>query len=145
MKQTMKRIFTLTLTVLMVAAMSTSALATEASSRASAYLTYYGVSLNAVGSVLHIEYDVAATKTVDEVGVYQIAIHQQDDDGDWVIIDSLYAVDYPEFVDYDSMFHAGELDYQAEANNTYRVAIAFFAGGEDGSDARTITSVVAYT
>lgn len=105
----------------------------------------YGVSLNAVGSVLHIEYDVMATKTVDQVGVFQIAIQQQDDNGDFQVIDNLFAVDYPEFVDYDSMFHAGQVDYQAEANNTYRVSITFFAGGEDGSDARSITSVVAYT
>lgn len=146
--QKTKRLFALILTLATICSCTTVAQAAEfttiegydITTYGSAYLGSYSVATVAYGSTIYVDYTVIATGTQDEVGVYVIAIQEQQSSGSWQTIHLAYGAANDGMIAYNKAYNAGTYVYSAEAGNTYRAMITVFAGGEDGSDSRTITS-----
>ncbi len=142
MTQKCKRFLALILAVLALNGTAISASASDVATIASLYLNSYSVGVVAVGDDIHVDFTVSAVGTQDEVGVYMIAVRQQQDDGSWLLIDTFYGSDYTNMIAYNTYFHAGTFVYEAEPDHSYYFILTVFAGGEDGSDAKNITSPI---
>lgn len=137
MKQKLKRLFTVVMALIAFGSFAIPVSAYDIATYASAYISSYSSGVVSRGTTIYVDYTITANGTQEQVGVYYIAAHQLQDDGTWKLQETTYHSDSNNFVALDTNFHAGTFEYEGEAGNTYRFAIQVFAGGEDGSDARS--------
>lgn len=100
------------------------------------YLTSYGATLSTSGSKIYVDYTVVATGTQDEVGVFQIAMQQQQTDGTWKTVSNIYGADNSGMIAYNAAYNFGTYTYYGSSGYSYRAIVTVFAGGDYGSDAK---------
>ena len=137
----LKRFSTLLLALFFVFSATMISAASEATPfRASHYLERYTVVLSAKGNGrMLVSMIVDGVGIQDKIGVSKIDIDEKVD-GKWHYYDTLYAVDHPEFYDYDTRDYLGDVSFYGTPGNSYRVTLLVYAGKDGGWDTGDITS-----
>lgn len=108
--------------------------------RASYYLDGYTVVLSAKGNGrMLVSMIVDGVGIQDKIGVSKIDIDEKVD-GKWHYYDTLYAVDHPEFYDYNTRDYLGDVSFYGTPGNSYRVTLLVYAEKDGGWDTGDITS-----
>lgn len=149
-----KRILSLFMLVLMMSTLCCNALAVsshavdtnaktiEASRRASSYLSTYSVSLTAkTNHRMAIDATVYGTSVMDKIGVSIVKIEQKTN-GVWSNCDTLYAINNPDFYQYNTLNYVNTISFYGTQGVQYRVTLTVYAGKGSGSDSATVSSYV---
>ena len=108
--------------------------------RASYYLDGYSVVLSAKGDGrMLVTMIVDGVGVQDKIGVAKIDIDEKVN-GKWDYYDTLFAVDHPEFYEYDTRDYLGEVSFYGTPGNSYRVTLLVYAEKDGGWDTGDITS-----
>ena len=108
--------------------------------RASQYLQRYTVVLSSKGDGrMLVTMVVDGVGVQDKIGVSKIDIDEKVN-GKWQYYDTLYAVDHPEFYDYNTRDYLGDVSFYGTPGNSYRVTLLVYAGKDGGWDTGDITS-----
>lgn len=111
--------------------------------KSSSYLSTYRVSLVADSNQrMAINISVNGTSTMDKIGVSAIRIDQKVN-GTWSTYDTLYAIDNPNFYQYNTANYVDTVSFYGTQGTEYRVTITAYAGKSGRYDSGTVTSYTA--
>ena len=116
----------------------------DSNTRASNYLTSYGILLSqSTNHRLAITVDVEAKRQMSIVGVFEIYIEEYSDTlGAWTEYDVWYGSSNPSlYYAYNSWDYSETFYFTGTPGNKYRVTFTCFAADSSGSDTGSIVSV----
>ncbi len=135
-----KKVTAFVLAIIMMFGISGTALASEGQVRASPYLESYYVALFAKGNgKMAVAVSVNGVEKEDVIGMLEVYIEQKID-GKWHYYDSLVSVEYPEFMERNTVTYLHTIYFQGTPGDTYRVTITVYAEKDGGSDTGYVTS-----
>lgn len=78
-------------------------------------------------------FDVTAVRRMAELGASKVVLQRSTNGSSWTDIKTYRKSDYPEMIDYDTVFHAGSFSYDGEAGYYYRISIRYYAKDSTGT------------
>lgn len=139
-----KKTLSLLSTILLLFSLTTTAFAIDGQTfsvtRASQYLDGYSVGIEARGNgKIAVAMTVDGVGVMEKIGVTEVYIEKKVN-GVWVEHETQYAVEHPEFYNYNSRDYIGNAYFYGEAGVRYRVTLMVYARNSKGSDTGYITS-----
>lgn len=135
----MKKFFALLVTLVTIVSCASASYAQT--TRASAYLIGYGISVEAQGNGrMEILYEIDGKGRMEKIGADALYIDYYVD-GEWQSYETLLGIKNPDFYSYDALGHSDYAYFDGEPGVKYRVTLKAYAKGYDGgSDTGYVTS-----
>lgn len=133
MKRKILRMLTLSLSCIMLFTISATAFAT--STRASEYFSYTEVLPIATGNGnITVEFEVNATRVMQEVGVSKIMIWERQSDGTYDNVKTFTRYNTSGMIEYNSSFISSSVSYKGNSGTKYYATAVFYAKNSSGSE-----------
>ncbi len=111
---------------------------------ASNYLSSYSASVtNASGGRIIVNFDVNATRVMQQVGASYIVV-QVYNSGTWTGVASYFGSTTSGMLAYNTFSNVGSVGYQGIAGQLYRALVTVYAADSTGSDSRQVTTNSVY-
>lgn len=143
MRRWINGLFGIIMVVVMLNSMS---VASAAETRASDYFAYTDiVAVPTENGEFLVEFDINATKTMEEVGARAIYIYEQQSDGKYELVETFTRYNTDGLIDTNTACAYGRVYYQGTPGVKYFATVALYAKDSDGSetkyrDTRVITA-----
>ena len=79
-------------------------------------------------------FDVTAVRRMEELGASKVVLQRSSDTINWTDIKTYRKADYPEMIDYDTVFHAGSFSYEGDEGYYYRAYVRYYAKDSTGTE-----------
>lgn len=139
----MKKNISLSLVLsMLVATLCVPATAVESDSlKASTYISSYTANVYANGGgEIAVDFDIIATRVMDELGAIRIVIEERSSGGTWRTAYTAYAANHPTMLTTNRQGYLSSYAYEGTPGLYYRATVWVYAANAAGSDIRSVQS-----